>query len=96
MPPTYTDEGLVAAQTDPATSTRSRHRRPVPVRRGRLRPEALTETSERVGYLLKDRIADVAEFIAALERSPAAEPSSSRPSSPNCSPHPPPTTRSPS
>ena len=28
----------------------------------------MTGTSERVGYLLKDRIADVAEFVAALQR----------------------------
>jgi DNA-binding NarL/FixJ family response regulator len=28
----------------------------------------MTETSERVGYLLKDRIGDVAEFVGALEQ----------------------------
>jgi DNA-binding NarL/FixJ family response regulator len=68
MPPTYTNEGLVAAQRirsvypDVATLVLSQY---VEVDYA-LR--LMTGTSERVGYLLKDRIADVGEFASALER----------------------------
>jgi DNA-binding NarL/FixJ family response regulator len=68
MPPTYTNEGLRAAQeirdTYPQVGTvvLSQY---VDVDYAL---KLVTETSERVGYLLKDRIGDIAEFIAALER----------------------------
>ena len=68
MPPTYTNEGLVAAQQirsaypNVATLVLSQY---VEVDYA-LR--LMTGTSERVGYLLKDRIADVAEFASALHR----------------------------
>jgi DNA-binding NarL/FixJ family response regulator len=68
MPPTHTNEGLLAAHEI---------RRAYP-KVGTLVLSQYVEvdyalslldgTSERVGYLLKDRIADVGEFVAALER----------------------------
>jgi DNA-binding NarL/FixJ family response regulator len=68
MPPTYTDEGLVAAQ-----EIRARHphvgvlvlSQHVDVAYAM---KLLTEGAERVGYLLKDRIADVPELATALRR----------------------------
>lgn len=68
MPPTYTNEGLVAAQQirssypDVATLVLSQY---VEVD---FALRLMTGTSERVGYLLKDRIADVREFVTALRR----------------------------
>ncbi len=68
MPPTYTNEGLLAAQEisrahpDVGTVVLSQY---VEVDYAL---KIVTETSGRVGYLLKDRIADVGEFVAALER----------------------------
>jgi DNA-binding NarL/FixJ family response regulator len=68
MPPTFTDEGLVAAQ-----QIRSAHPQvgvlvlsqfvDVPYAL-----KLLTGGAERVGYLLKDRIVDVPELVAALRR----------------------------
>jgi DNA-binding NarL/FixJ family response regulator len=80
MPPTFTDEGLVAA---------------VALRRShpdvgvlvfsqwvetRYATELLAGTPEGVGYLLKDRVTDIAEFDAALCRvaAQAAPPSTRR------------------
>jgi DNA-binding NarL/FixJ family response regulator len=68
MPPTYTDEGLVAAQ-----QIRAAHpgvgvlvlSQYVDVAYAM---KLVTEESERVGYLLKDRIVDVPELAAALRR----------------------------
>jgi DNA-binding NarL/FixJ family response regulator len=67
MPPTYTNEGLLAAQ-------RIRNEHP---HVGALvlsqyievdyALKLVTGTSDRVGYLLKDRIADVDDFVSALE-----------------------------
>jgi DNA-binding NarL/FixJ family response regulator len=68
MPPTYTNEGLRAAQEirekypEVGTVVLSQY---VDVEYAL---KLVTGTSERVGYLLKDRIADVAAFVAALER----------------------------
>jgi DNA-binding NarL/FixJ family response regulator len=68
MPPTFRDEGLVAAHEihrlypDVGTLVLSQY---VDVDYALT---LLTGASARVGYLLKDRIADVAEFIAALRR----------------------------
>ena len=68
MPPTYSTEGLVAAQE-------IRRRYP---QTGTLVLSQYVEvdyalklvdgTSERVGYLLKERIADVSDLVSALER----------------------------
>jgi DNA-binding NarL/FixJ family response regulator len=68
MPPTHTDEGLRAAKT-----IREEHPEvgvlvlsqyvEVPYAM-----ELLADSAEGVGYLLKDRVADVAEFTAAVRR----------------------------
>ena len=68
MPPTQTDEGLVAAkeirERHPATG--------VLVLSQYVEPgyamELLSESAESVGYLLKDRVADIDEFAAAVRR----------------------------
>jgi DNA-binding NarL/FixJ family response regulator len=68
MPPTQTDEGLRAAkeirEKHPGTA--------VLVLSQYLEPayalELLSESAEGVGYLLKDRVADVPEFVAAVKR----------------------------
>jgi len=68
MPPTFTDEGLRAA-------IEARRRYPeLPVLLFSQYVEAayasalLSGNSKAVGYLLKDRVADVADFVAALHR----------------------------
>lgn len=68
MPPTFTDEGLRAAVA-------LRHRHPgLPVLvlsqwvEERYATELIEQDPAGVGYLLKDRVADVAEFMAAAER----------------------------
>jgi DNA-binding NarL/FixJ family response regulator/class 3 adenylate cyclase len=68
MPPTQTDEGLVAAKT-------IRERFPsvgVLVLSQYVEPayamELLSESAEGVGYLLKDRVSDVGDFAAAVRR----------------------------
>jgi DNA-binding NarL/FixJ family response regulator len=73
MPPTHTDEGLVAAQ-------RIRDRHPgtaVLVLSHYLEPayamRLLEEHPERVGYLLKDRVFDIAVLVDALRRITDAE-----------------------
>ena len=68
MPPTHTNEGLVAAQrirnSNPnvATMVLSQYVEADYARR------LVTDNATRVGYLLKDRITDVAEFVSALRR----------------------------
>jgi len=68
MPPTHTDEGLVAAQ-----EIRARHADVgVLVLSHHLESEyavrLLDETPQRAGYLLKDRVSDIAVLIDALRR----------------------------
>jgi DNA-binding NarL/FixJ family response regulator/class 3 adenylate cyclase len=68
MPPTQTDEGLRAAQEIRAKHpgvgvlVLSQHVEPA------YAMELLAESAEGVGYLLKDRVADVDEFTAAVRR----------------------------
>jgi DNA-binding NarL/FixJ family response regulator len=68
MPPTHTDEGLVAAQAirsehpDVGVLVLSQYVEPSYAMR------LLEEHPERVGYLLKDRIFDVAILVDALRR----------------------------
>jgi DNA-binding NarL/FixJ family response regulator len=68
MPPTHSDEGLVAAQRirelRPGTGIviLSQH-----VESG-IAVRVLAEHPERLGYLLKDRVTDVEEFVGALRR----------------------------
>src|SRR5690606_32209639 len=68
MPPTFTDEGLVAA----VSLRRSHPEVGVLVFsqwvETRYATELLAGNAEGVGYLLKDRVADIAEFDAALQR----------------------------
>jgi DNA-binding NarL/FixJ family response regulator len=68
MPPTQTDEGLQAAK-----EIREKHpETAVLVLSQYLEPayalELLSESAEGVGYLLKDRVADIPEFVAAVKR----------------------------
>src|ERR671925_96000 len=68
MPPTHTDEGLVAAQTIRAEHPRvgvlllSQYVEPSYAMR------LIQEHPERVGYLLKERVFDVAILVDALRR----------------------------
>jgi DNA-binding NarL/FixJ family response regulator len=68
MPPTHTDEGLQAAKAireqhpDVAVLVLSQY-----VELG-YATELLARGTERVGYLLKDRVSDVAEFAASVRR----------------------------
>jgi DNA-binding NarL/FixJ family response regulator/class 3 adenylate cyclase len=68
MPPTQTDEGLRAAQQIRAdypgvgVLVLSQHVEPT------YAMELLAESAEGVGYLLKDRVADIDEFTAAVRR----------------------------
>ena len=68
MPPTHTDEGLRAAKEIRATYRGTG----VLVLSQYVEPayamELLSESAEGVGYLLKDRVQDVAEFAAAVRR----------------------------
>jgi DNA-binding NarL/FixJ family response regulator len=68
MPPTHTDEGLVASR-----EIRARHPGVgVLVLSQYLEPayalELLQDSAEGIGYLLKDRVADVTEFADAVRR----------------------------
>jgi DNA-binding NarL/FixJ family response regulator len=68
MPPTHSDEGLRAAQQirasypDMGIVILSQH-----VDSGTA-TRALAESPERLGYLLKDRVGDVEEFVSTLRR----------------------------
>lgn len=68
MPPTHTDEGLRAALEvrrrwpEVGVLVLSQH-----IERN-YAAQLLTSSAERVGYLLKDRVAQVEEFLDALER----------------------------
>ena len=68
MPPTQTDEGLRAAQEIRAKHpgvgvlVLSQHVEPT------YAMELLADNAEGVGYLLKDRVADIDEFVAAVRR----------------------------
>jgi len=68
MPPTFTDEGLQAAiamrrtQPDVGVLVFSQYVET------RYAAELLAESARGVGYLLKDRVADVREFVDALTR----------------------------
>ncbi|MFI0789863.1 response regulator [Streptomyces lydicus] len=68
MPPTHTDEGLRAAMEirkrwpDIGVLVLSQH-----IERN-YAAQLLSSNAERVGYLLKDRVAQVEEFLDALER----------------------------
>ena len=73
LPPTFTDEGLRAAialrrhHPDQAVLVFSHYVET------RYATELLAGRPEGVGYLLKDRVADVSDFIGALNRVAAGE-----------------------
>jgi DNA-binding NarL/FixJ family response regulator len=68
MPPTHTDEGLRAAKEirenhpDTGVLVLSQYVEPG------YAMELLSESAEGVGYLLKDRVSDVNDFVAAVKR----------------------------
>jgi DNA-binding NarL/FixJ family response regulator len=72
MPPTFTDEGLRAALVvrgrwpDVGVLVLSQYVEE------RYATELLSERAHGVGYLLKDRVADLSEFLGALDRVAAA------------------------
>ena len=82
MPPSHTDEGLAAAaeigdrHPDVGVLVLSHYLEP------RYAMRLLEEHPERVGYLLKDRVSDVAVLADALHRSATASASSTRRSCP--------------
>jgi DNA-binding NarL/FixJ family response regulator len=68
MPPTHTDEGIRAAH-----EIRARHPRTAIVVLSQhveygVATSVLAESPERLGYLLKQRVTDVDEFVATLRR----------------------------
>jgi DNA-binding NarL/FixJ family response regulator len=68
MPPTHTDEGIRAAH-----EIRARHPRTAIVVLSQhvefgVATSVLAESPERLGYLLKERVTDVDEFVATLRR----------------------------
>src|SRR3954467_11244000 len=69
MPPTHTDEGLRAAkeirERYPATGVLVLSQ----YVETDYATELLSENAEGIGYLLKDRVADIGDFVAGLERS---------------------------
>ena len=82
MPPTHTDEGIVAAQEI---------RRPIPdvgvlllsqYLDSAYAARLLEEVPQRAGYLLKDRVSDIAVLADAFGASPRANASSTRRSCP--------------
>ena len=85
LPPTHNDEGLRAAieirANHPATRVLVLSQY---VELG-LAMKLLADSAEGAGYLLKDRISDVKEFIAAFDASRTAAPPSTRSSSRPCS-----------
>ncbi|MEU4218495.1 response regulator transcription factor [Actinoplanes sp. NPDC026623] len=68
MPPTFTDEGIRAAlalrASHPGTGVLVFSQYVEPRHAARL----FTPRCERIGYLLKERVADVGDFMAALDR----------------------------
>ncbi|HMI29073.1 MAG TPA: response regulator transcription factor [Gaiellaceae bacterium] len=96
LPPTHNDEGMEAALEIRATHPTvgvlvlSQY-----VELG-LAMKLLADSAEGAGYLLKDRISDVKEFVAAVRRGPTAARRSTRSSSRRSSRNGETTTRSPS
>jgi DNA-binding NarL/FixJ family response regulator len=96
LPPTHTDEGLRAALQIRADHpgmgvlVLSQY-----VEVG-LAMKLLADSADGVGYLLKDRISDVPDFLGAVRRVATGVPPSTRRSYPRCSPGGARRTRSPS
>ncbi|MEV7229890.1 response regulator transcription factor [Polymorphospora sp. NPDC051019] len=67
MPPTHTDEGIEAARTLRATNPTERILVLSQIVSGRAAADLLTTGEGGIGYLLKDRVGDVDEFLRALD-----------------------------
>ena len=68
MPPTFTDEGLrLALELAPAMRDWASCSSPS-TSRPRYAADLLADDAAGIGYLLKDRVADVSDFVEALER----------------------------
>jgi DNA-binding NarL/FixJ family response regulator len=89
MPPGYTDEGRRAAialrRDHPKTGVLVFSQYIETRYAADLLGAAAGGTAAGVGYLLKDRVADVGEFVEALSRVASGAPPSTRRSSHNCS-----------
>jgi len=68
MPPNHLDEGLQAGQDHSSPSCRHRRARPLAVTSRSYAVQLLDDGAEGVGYLLKDRIAEIDRFIDAVRR----------------------------
>ncbi len=68
LPPTYTDEGVHAAGELRARDPEAKVLLLSQAVEERYARELLAQRSEGLGYLLKDRVADGAEFVDALQR----------------------------
>ena len=68
MPPALRDEGLVAANRGAAAGARHAGAGALAVRRGDVRGRVTRGGEPGIGYLLKDRVADVGEFVEAVRR----------------------------
>lgn len=68
LPPTHTDEGPQAAVEIRATYPGTGVLVLISVRRARPCDELLADSAEGVGYLLKDRISNVPDFLDAVRR----------------------------
>jgi DNA-binding NarL/FixJ family response regulator len=68
LPPTYTDEGVHAAGELRSRDPEARVLLLSQAVEERYARELLAQRSEGLGYLLKDRVADGAEFVEALRR----------------------------
>ena len=95
MPPTHTDEGAGAAKEIRAAAPGRRRARALAGRRGDPRARLFREPPGGFGYLLKDRVLDVDEFLDAVTRVGARR-HRDRPRGRRAAPRPPrdPTTRS--
>ena len=68
LPPTFTDEGIRAAVARPRRAPVAADPGALAVRRGALCDRLLASDSEGIGYLLKERVADVGDFVDACQR----------------------------
>ena len=68
MPPTHTDEGLRAAHELRARHPGMGDHDPLPARRGGRRDARPRREPEGLGYLVKDRVSDLEEFLDTLRR----------------------------
>ena len=68
MPPTFTDEGYAPRSSSAASGPRSHSWCSPSTSRSVTRSKLLAGQTRGIGYLLKDRVADVDEFVEALRK----------------------------